>query len=515
MSEEKNIINVHVKYVKELFKNIKIDLNTINFELFQAQIFSLTNVPIDNQKLLIKGKRIKNTDDLLKLIKNNQKIMVMGNKNILKSTKKIKFIEDMNEEEKSQYLAQNSINNNEIKSGLDNLGNTCYMNSTLQCLRNINEFKTRSIKYAEDSEKKNNISTSNNLLYKSLGLLYKDMDKTIKPVTPFLFTNTMRHEIPQFNQRDDHGHYMQQDAEEFIINLLNKTEDSDSTELFNGEFIQYDENIEHTDCGEQVQIKSNIKFKKLSCYITSDINYLSQGIKLGLESQVTKFSSLLNKNCLYKKSLKIIKLPKYLIIHYQRFGWKNISQQSTPNLLQQQQEQASGVKTKILRKVVYPEMLDISEYCDEKLSNILKASQMKLKQEENKKLKLGKYATPSKKDPKTTRVEKPEEKVYNQVKIGELPSSIDDIIELPNDLITSGNYLLDSVITHQGRTGDSGHYIGWTRQKDDNWLKFDDAVVTHVKTEDILRLAGGGDWHMSYINIYKRIDNLKDKKWDV
>ena len=37
----------------------------------------------------------------------------------------------------------------------------------------------------------------------------------------------------------------------------------------------------------------------------------------------------------------------------------------------------------------------------------------------------------------------------------------------------------------------------------DNWWKFDDDVVTPVKTDDILKLDGGGDWHMAYMCLYK------------
>ena len=33
----------------------------------------------------------------------------------------------------------------------------------------------------------------------------------------------------------------------------------------------------------------------------------------------------------------------------------------------------------------------------------------------------------------------------------------------------------------------------------DDWLKFDDDVVTSVKSDDIKALSGGGDWHMAYV----------------
>ncbi len=51
-------------------------------------------------------------------------------------------------------------------------------------------------------------------------------------------------------------------------------------------------------------------------------------------------------------------------------------------------------------------------------------------------------------------------------------------------------------MTHIGRAADSGHYIGWVRKElTDDWWKFDDDTVTMVKSEEIAKLEGGGDWH--------------------
>lgn len=66
----------------------------------------------------------------------------------------------------------------------------------------------------------------------------------------------------------------------------------------------------------------------------------------------------------------------------------------------------------------------------------------------------------------------------------------------------SGYYTLQAVLTHQGRSSSSGHYVGWVRHKDDLWFKFDDDTVSPVTTEDILKLSGGGDWHCAYVLLY-------------
>jgi len=84
--------------------------------------------------------------------------------------------------------------------------------------------------------------------------------------------------------------------------------------------------------------------------------------------------------------------------------------------------------------------------------------------------------------------------------------------------LETGNYELIAVLTHKGRTSDSGHYVAWVHRRGgnleryirvnfvDEWLKYDDDVVTVVSTEEIMNLRGGGDWHMAYYCIYRKIE---------
>jgi ubiquitin carboxyl-terminal hydrolase 14 len=71
-----------------------------------------------------------------------------------------------------------------------------------------------------------------------------------------------------------------------------------------------------------------------------------------------------------------------------------------------------------------------------------------------------------------------------------------------------GQYELVSVITHIGRSADSGHYISWTKDSDHGfWWKYDDDKVSLVTEEEIKKLDGGGDWHTAYLCIYKINNN--------
>lgn len=70
-----------------------------------------------------------------------------------------------------------------------------------------------------------------------------------------------------------------------------------------------------------------------------------------------------------------------------------------------------------------------------------------------------------------------------------------------------GVYELIAVTSHKGRSADSGHYIGYSRQKENPhmWWVFDDDKVSELRTEDILQLCGGGDRDMAYLLFFRHL----------
>ena len=40
--------------------------------------------------------------------------------------------------------------------------------------------------------------------------------------------------------------------------------------------------------------------------------------------------------------------------------------------------------------------------------------------------------------------------------------------------VAAGKYELMAVLTHKGRSADSGHYVAWVKQDDKQWIQFDD-----------------------------------------
>ena len=168
-----------------------------------------------------------------------------------------------------------------------------------------------------------------------------------------------------------------------------------------------------------------------------------------------------------KKTQCINKLPGYLIVQFVRFIWKQTSASAG----------TKATRAKILRKVQYPAVLDVYDFCSPELKRSLDVGRDLEKEMREMEL-------------------KEERKTVELVAAQE--------VELGTGIDT-GAYKLVGVVTHKGRSAESGHYVGWTHFKDDDWVEYDDAVTSHVKTHDILQLSGGGDWHTAYVLFYRKL----------
>ena len=50
--------------------------------------------------------------------------------------------------------------------------------------------------------------------------------------------------------------------------------------------------------------------------------------------------------------------------------------------------------------------------------------------------------------------------------------------------------------------------MGWVKKDKKKWLVFDDETVAEIDAERVKELYGGGDWHMAYMCLYRKMDGL-------
>uniref|UniRef100_A0A6N2N524 Ubiquitin carboxyl-terminal hydrolase n=1 Tax=Salix viminalis TaxID=40686 RepID=A0A6N2N524_SALVM len=476
------MLTVSVKWLKEVFPKVEIDTSQPPF-VFKCQLYDLTGVPPERQKIMVKGGLLKDDADWATLgVKEGQKMMMMGTADeIVKAPEKGPiFMEDLPEEEQVAAVGHTA--------GLFNLGNTCYMNSTVQCLHSVPELKSALFNYP--SQKSNDLDHTSHMLTAATRELFNELDKSVKPVAPMQFWMVLRKKYPQFGQLHN-GIYMQQDAEECWTQLLytlsqslrspSPSQNPDTTKALFG--IELVSRVHCQESGEESLETESVY--SLKCHISQEVNHLHEGLKHGLKSELEKASPSLGRSAIYLKESCINALPRYLTVQFVRFFWKRESNQ----------------KAKILRKVDYPLELDVYNFCSDDLRKNLEAPRQILRDEEGKKAGLkAKVKSSSSKDndAKMTDVEGPSNE---SVKPSNSTSGEGSLSDKESHL--TGIYDLVAVLTHKGRSADSGHYVAWVKQESGKWIEYDDDNPIPQREEDITKLSGGGDWHMAYICMYK------------
>lgn len=130
--------------------------------------------------------------------------MLMGTaegNELQKPTQEIKFVEDMTPEEKAAALkAKTGV---AIPAGLENLGNTCYMNSVMQSLKRVNELKAAIKDFELDPSNRGMAGDPSVVLTKSAKGLLNDLDNKGESFAPYNFVQTMRRVFPMFDERDE------------------------------------------------------------------------------------------------------------------------------------------------------------------------------------------------------------------------------------------------------------------------------------------------------------------------
>lgn len=530
---------------------------------FKQSIYEKTGVPLDRQKVMIKGGMLKDDSDLTKInARAGQTFMVIGTAGELPKapTGPVTFLEDMTDAQLAQAT--------KTKVGLTNLGNTCYLNSTLQVLRAIPELQTALNEFKGTMGSADGESN----LTAALRDLYGSMGETSEAFPPLALLTILRQVAPQFAEMTSGAGgrgYAQQDAEEAWVRLVTALQGSlkglsrpgaDASGIsaanFVEQFLTGRMAIKRSspEAPSEEPTFSSDSFRVLQCNISSSTNEMLSGIMDSLNQQIEKNSSSLGRLAVYNEQQRIDRLPAYLTVHFVRFYWRR----------------DIGKKTKIMRKVKFPFDLDVTQF----LSDDLKSKILPAKNKINE---ISKERDERAKIRRKVRAKKEEALPGSSTQIGSAttgtasadaprPSdpmavdpSGDDVMKSASDAPklgaalseeeelqlreketkqaqeaihpslredvgcnVSGLYELVGIVTHKGAAADAGHYISWVRKEDEQkteagsstaisdrtpaeeeWYKFDDEKVTVVPRDKITTLDGGGEDSVAYILLYR------------
>jgi len=478
-------LKVHIKWGKEKFQDVELNQGE-SPEVFQAQLFALSGVPPNRQKIMAKGKALKaNTWDGF-AVKNGMTLLLMGSADALPSApvEKTKFIEDMSD---SQVA---TITN--IPAGLTNLGNTCYMNATIQCLKNVPPLQNGLLNYGGQLSVGTIMSNPSDAITVSLRDLFRVMNKTSEGIPPFVFLQVLHTVFPHYAEKTEQGVFQQQDANECWTQLVRMLQqripavnsrsigdvstsgaaagDSNSSLVDQYFGIDFKASMKCDEAPDEPESISSDRLYQLSCFITQDVKYLHTGLRSRLKETITKTSPTLGRDASYTKSSLISRLPGYLTVQFVRFYYK----------------EKEKVNAKILKDIKFPLELDVFELCTPELQEKLKPMRNKFKEEDDKKVQ------------KKIEMKADQKMEVDQKSTKTLPWDFEDSPGSSN----SGLYELTAVLTHRGRSSSSGHYVAWVHKKGDEWMKCDDDNVSPVTSQDVLKLSGGGDWHCAYVLLY-------------
>ncbi|CAF1115187.1 unnamed protein product [Rotaria sp. Silwood1] len=377
-------IKVNVKWNKEVLKDVEVD-TSLPPAVLKAQLFSLTNVPIERQKIMIKGQTIGDDTWGKVNLTNGLTLLMMGSADPVPElpTEKVTFLEDMTEAQLAQHL--------QYPGGLKNLGNTCYMNATLQCLKSVPELRDAIKQYHPTHRGQGAMMIDGTqMIANALKTTYQQLDVTSEPYMPLTLLASIHREFPRFAEKDDHGHMMQQDANEFWVQLMqilqmnipgkkltdetttttasSATNDKSLIDQYFG--ISARSIMKCNEAPEEPTNASDERLLQLSCFINTDVKYLLTGLKNRLEEQITKHSTVLNRDAVFTKTTHLSRLPAYLTIQFVRFFYK----------------EKEKVNAKILKDVQYSMILDVFDLCTPDLQKRLMPAREQIKKAEDAKL---------------------------------------------------------------------------------------------------------------------------------
>ena len=353
--------------------------------------------------------------------------------------------------------------------GLKNVGLTCYMNSTLQCLLHIPELNNFFIniypnnkeifKYLnKDAETKGELS----MVYHQLVKDVKEKDKEAKgpkkkyfffnydySVSPKKFNTTLSRLNPQFAQFESN------DSKDLLLYLFQSMH-------------------------EELNYYGQKKVKKVpKCDQTKEADSYNFFVQVNMNLNLSIFSYLFYG---ILKSFTVCSNCHSVLYNFQYFQFLSLPLYSFHN---KKFNIYKGLKEFIQKEKMTGDNRCYCQRCkdlyDAEVSSII-------------------YQTPPY---LIINFDYGKDKKYR-------PSSIDfgqiiDLTDFTDPNCKRKTYELVAVSTHIGRSGDSGHYISYCKDQNDLWYLFNDSSHSNCDFEEAKK-------HSPYLLIFKRIENQKHNK---
>mmetsp|Transcript_20033 Transcript_20033/g.43608 ORF Transcript_20033/g.43608 Transcript_20033/m.43608 type:complete len:796 (+) Transcript_20033:56-2443(+) len=396
-------------------------------------------------------------------------------------------------------------------AGLQNLGNTCYMNAVLQAFASQREFVEDLLKMPEKFAE----CQDGPIFTYSAELLSKlsKLENRAGPLNPAKLRERIAANCPMFKG------FKQQDAHEFLLEYSNQLHDEliasrrealatrgmDLEQIPQGFALStetyLDSQVEKTlvcsDCGASHAIFE--QFRDFSLDFTQpgagggNVCRLTDMLRSYFSPEAVEAQCETCKARNARLGKKLTHAPRTLILHMKRF---------VPNLAQQRYEKQH-------QRVEFPDVLDLRKVLSEgptaaskaasaDAQNLLNVARPFLRREPSDSGALTGHSSSSSSGLPPPPLPPPPGTPPSDAEDAVMEPVVDDDAAAAPAAAPELSYKLRSVVTHNGASPHSGHYVCYGRGADERWRLFDDSSVREMPSDFNLARLGSDAYILFY-----------------